>query len=119
MRLVVHSSWARTAGPDRAGQLGKVSSATVRRPNRPDLLHNHPREVGVTPGSRPKVVRMRLLVAGRLRLVDPIGDGGSGTVWRAWDVCSQRYVAAKLHTRAVPEPVDVRHPNVLTPHEWL
>jgi serine/threonine-protein kinase len=63
---------------------------------------------------------MRTLVAGRLRLVDAVGAGGSGTVWRAWDVRSHRYVAAKLHTQPVPdEPVAVRHPHVLTAAEWL
>lgn len=63
---------------------------------------------------------MRRLVAGRLRLVDAIGAGGTGTVWRAWDVRSKRYVAAKLHTRPVPdEPVTVRHPHVLAAAEWL
>lgn len=65
---------------------------------------------------------MRTLVAGRLRLVDAIGAGGTGTVWRAWDVGSHRYVAAKLHTGPAPGgrvPVPVRHPHVLTAAEWL
>jgi serine/threonine-protein kinase len=63
---------------------------------------------------------VRTLVAGRLRLVDPIGAGGTGTVWRAWDTHTRRYVAAKLHTRAAPDgPIRLRHPRVLAADEWL
>ncbi|HEY3529276.1 MAG TPA: serine/threonine-protein kinase [Nocardioides sp.] len=52
----------------------------------------------------------------RVRLVDPIGHGASGTVWRAWDVRLHRYVAAKV----VPDDQEVVlrapvHPHVLTP----
>ena len=34
--------------------------------------------------------------AGRYELVDPIGRGGVGAVWRAWDHRRRRYVAAKV-----------------------
>ena len=33
--------------------------------------------------------------AGRYELIDPIGDGGMGTVWRVWDQRTQQVVAAK------------------------
>lgn len=39
------------------------------------------------------------VVAGRYALCDPIDSGGSGTVWRAWDLARKRYCAAKLLRR--------------------
>lgn len=39
------------------------------------------------------------VVAGRYALCDPIDSGGSGTVWRAWDLALSRYCAAKLLRR--------------------
>ena len=34
--------------------------------------------------------------AGRFQLIDPIGVGGAGTVWRAWDRRQERLCAAKV-----------------------
>ncbi|MFW6692564.1 protein kinase domain-containing protein [Streptomyces sp. MAR4 CNX-425] len=65
--------------------------------------------------------------AGRYELIDPIGRGGVGAVWRAWDHRRRRYVAAKVlqqsdaHTllRFVREQaVRVDHPHVLAPASW-
>ncbi|MFD7917965.1 serine/threonine-protein kinase [Streptomyces sp. NPDC059740] len=65
--------------------------------------------------------------AGRYELVDPIGHGGTGAVWRSWDHRRRRYVAAKVlrqsdaHTllRFVREQaVRIDHPHVLTPLSW-
>ncbi|MEV4195254.1 serine/threonine-protein kinase [Streptomyces toxytricini] len=65
--------------------------------------------------------------AGRYELVDPIGRGGMGAVWRAWDQRRRRYVAAKVlqqgdaHTllRFVREQaLRIDHPNVLAPASW-
>ncbi|QNP71596.1 serine/threonine protein kinase [Streptomyces roseirectus] len=65
--------------------------------------------------------------AGRYELVDPIGRGGVGAVWRAWDHRRRRYVAAKVlqqrdaHSllRFVREQaVRIDHPNVLAPASW-
>ncbi|HEY8983095.1 MAG TPA: serine/threonine-protein kinase, partial [Streptomyces sp.] len=65
--------------------------------------------------------------AGRYELVDPIGRGGVGAVWRAWDHRRKRYVAAKVlqqsdaHSllRFVREQaVRIDHPNVLAPASW-
>ncbi|MEU1128834.1 serine/threonine-protein kinase [Streptomyces sp. NPDC005900] len=65
--------------------------------------------------------------AGRYELVDPIGHGGVGAVWRAWDHRRRRYVAAKVlqqsdaHTllRFVREQaVRIDHPHVLAPASW-
>ncbi|MFF0435027.1 serine/threonine-protein kinase [Streptomyces sp. NPDC004327] len=65
--------------------------------------------------------------AGRYELVDPIGRGGIGAVWRAWDHRRRRYVAAKVlqqsdaHTllRFVREQaLRIDHPHVLAPASW-
>ncbi|MCC3779078.1 serine/threonine-protein kinase, partial [Streptomyces sp. UNOB3_S3] len=67
------------------------------------------------------------LFAGRYGLVDPIGRGGAGAVWRAWDQRRKRYVAAKVlqqsdaHTllRFVREQaLRIDHPHVLAPMSW-
>nr|WSY53323.1 serine/threonine protein kinase [Streptomyces sp. NBC_00886] len=65
--------------------------------------------------------------AGRYELVDPIGRGGVGAVWRAWDHRRRRYVAAKVlqqsdaHSllRFVREQaLRIDHPYVLAPASW-
>ncbi|MDF9814399.1 serine/threonine-protein kinase [Streptomyces sp. SPB162] len=65
--------------------------------------------------------------AGRYELVDPIGRGGSGAVWRSWDHRRGRYVAAKVlqqsdaHAllRFVREQaMRIDHPHVLAPASW-
>ncbi|GFM98186.1 hypothetical protein Sfulv_29970 [Streptomyces fulvorobeus] len=65
--------------------------------------------------------------AGRYVLVDPIGRGGVGAVWRAWDHRRRRYVAAKVlqqsdaHTllRFVREQaLRIDHPHVVAPASW-
>ncbi|MEV5509255.1 serine/threonine-protein kinase [Streptomyces orinoci] len=67
------------------------------------------------------------LFAGRYHLVDPVGRGGAGAVWRAWDRRRGRYVAAKVllhsdaHTllRFVREQaLRIDHPHVLAPRSW-
>ncbi|WP_159667784.1 serine/threonine-protein kinase, partial [Streptomyces mexicanus] len=65
--------------------------------------------------------------AGRYELVDPIGRGGTGAVWRTWDHRRRRYVAAKVlrqrdaHSllRFVREQaLRIDHPHVLAPTGW-
>ncbi|MEV5432331.1 protein kinase [Streptomyces sp. NPDC052701] len=65
--------------------------------------------------------------AGRYELVDPIGRGGVGAVWRTWDHRRRRYVAAKVllqsdaHSllRFVREQaLRIDHPHVLAPTSW-
>ncbi|MFC6064991.1 serine/threonine-protein kinase [Streptomyces ochraceiscleroticus] len=65
--------------------------------------------------------------AGRYELIDPIGRGGVGAVWRAWDQRRRRYVAAKVlqqsdaHTllRFVREQaLRIDHPHVVAPASW-
>ncbi|WNI16681.1 serine/threonine-protein kinase [Actinacidiphila sp. ITFR-21] len=65
--------------------------------------------------------------AGRYELVDPIGRGGVGAVWRSWDHRRRRYVAAKVlqqsdaHAllRFVREQATrIDHPHVLAPASW-
>jgi serine/threonine-protein kinase len=65
--------------------------------------------------------------AGRYELVDPIGRGGVGAVWRVWDRRRARYAAAKVlqqsdaHSllRFVREQaMRIDHPHVLAPTSW-
>lgn len=65
--------------------------------------------------------------AGRYELVDHVGDGGGGSVWRAWDSRTGHYVAAKLLRqrdagallRFVREQsMRVQHPHVIAPRGW-
>ncbi|MFH8726232.1 serine/threonine-protein kinase [Streptomyces termitum] len=65
--------------------------------------------------------------AARYELIDPIGRGGAGAVWRAWDHRRRRYVAVKVlrqsdaHTllRFVREQaLRIDHPHVLAPASW-
>ncbi|PZS18249.1 MAG: serine/threonine protein kinase [Pseudonocardiales bacterium] len=67
------------------------------------------------------------LVAGRFALCDPIARGGSGVVWRAMDVKTGRYCAAKVMRRrdagdllrfAREQSVRLAHHHVLTPYSW-
>ncbi|MEV6954066.1 serine/threonine-protein kinase [Streptomyces sp. NPDC051183] len=67
------------------------------------------------------------IFAGRYELIDPIGRGGAGAVWRSWDHRRRRYVAAKVllqsdaHTllRFVREQaLRIDHPHVLAPASW-
>ncbi|MFV2121020.1 serine/threonine-protein kinase, partial [Streptomyces sp. Act-28] len=65
--------------------------------------------------------------AGRYELVDPIGRGGAGAVWRAWDRRRRRYVAAKVLRQGDAHPLlrfvreqalRIDHPHVLAPSSW-
>jgi eukaryotic-like serine/threonine-protein kinase len=67
------------------------------------------------------------LFAGRYELVDPIGHGSGGAIWRAWDHRRRTYIAAKVlrqsaaHTliRFVREQaLRIDHPHVLAPRSW-
>ncbi|GAA1912093.1 hypothetical protein GCM10009797_02270 [Nocardioides hwasunensis] len=66
-------------------------------------------------------------MAGRYRLLDQVGSGGMGSVWRAYDVRTRRHVAVKVlgqHGAAVlarfvrEQAIRVRHPHVVAPHGW-
>jgi serine/threonine protein kinase len=67
------------------------------------------------------------VVAGRYRLLDQVGSGGMGSVWRAHDVRTGQDVALKVlgrHGSALlarfvrEQAVRVRHPHVVAPHGW-
>ncbi|MFS3127711.1 protein kinase domain-containing protein [Nocardioides sp. Bht2] len=67
------------------------------------------------------------LIAGRYALIDQIGAGGMGSVWRAWDLRTQRFVAAKVlgqHDSAMllrfvrEQSVRISHPHVVAPSGW-
>jgi eukaryotic-like serine/threonine-protein kinase len=65
--------------------------------------------------------------AGRYVLIDLVGTGGMGSVWRAWDLRRQGYVAAKVlgqHDAATllrfvrEQSLRIDHPHVVAPHGW-
>jgi serine/threonine-protein kinase len=65
--------------------------------------------------------------AGRYQLVDLIGTGGMGSVWRAWDLRRSAYVAAKVlgqHDAAAllrfvrEQSLRIEHPHLVAPHGW-
>lgn len=65
--------------------------------------------------------------AGRYELVDPLGHGGAGAVWRVWDRKRREYVAAKILQqrdatallRFVREQaLRFEHPHILAPIGW-
>ncbi|QFG24865.1 serine/threonine-protein kinase [Actinomadura sp. WMMB 499] len=64
-------------------------------------------------------------IGGRFTMLDRIGEGGTGRVWRAYDHADGRYCAAKLVRRRGPTSVlraireqalRLAHPHVLTPY---
>ncbi len=70
---------------------------------------------------------MGQVFAGRYELVDLLGRGGTGDVWRAWDHREERYCAAKVLRqsdgaallRFVRESSwRIDHPHVVTPTGW-
>jgi eukaryotic-like serine/threonine-protein kinase len=65
--------------------------------------------------------------AGRYQLIDLVGTGGMGSVWRAWDLRRSAYVAAKVlgqHDAATllrfvrEQSLRIEHPHVVAPHGW-
>lgn len=65
--------------------------------------------------------------SGRYELVDPLGEGGGGHVWRVWDRSRQQYLAAKVLRQVDAgsllrfmreQSVRIEHPHVLTPMGW-
>ncbi|KNB49137.1 serine/threonine-protein kinase [Streptomyces caatingaensis] len=68
------------------------------------------------------------VLAGRYELVDPIGRGGVGEVWRVWDRERRCYAAAKLlkqsHAHSLllrfvrEQALRIDHPHVLAPVSW-
>jgi len=66
--------------------------------------------------------------ARRYELVDVLGHGGMGWVWRAWDHHEGRYVAAKVLRQSDASSLmrfvreqsfRVHHPHVVTPLGWV
>ena len=67
------------------------------------------------------------MVAGRYVLLDQIGSGGMGSVWRAYDERAGVHVAVKVlghHSSALlarfvrEQAIRVRHPHVVAPTGW-
>ena len=73
------------------------------------------------------MARVGEVFAGRYELVDLMGSGGMGSVWRVWDHRDRRYVAAKVLGQADAASLlrflreqshRVQHPHVVTPMSW-
>lgn len=71
---------------------------------------------------------MGQVFGGRYELVDQIGHGGSGSVWRVWDHRESAHRAAKLLTQSDSVSLlrfiretghRVNHPHVLPPTGWI
>ena len=71
--------------------------------------------------------RTPAVVAGRYVLLDQIGSGGMGSVWRAYDERAGVHVAVKVlghHSSALlarfvrEQAIRVRHPHVVAPTGW-
>ena len=67
------------------------------------------------------------VIAGRYLLCDPIGVGGTGVVWRAFDRERDRFCAAKLLRQrdagqllrfAREQSVRIPHPHIVSPYAW-
>ncbi len=67
------------------------------------------------------------MFAGRYELIDSLGHGGMGSVFRAWDHRENRYVAAKVLRQSDASALlrfvreqsyRVEHPHVVTPMGW-
>lgn len=73
-------------------------------------------------------IAVSAVVGGRFVLVDLIGQGGAGSVWRAWDERVGAYCAAKI-VRAADAVALMRvvreqglrpdHPHLLAPYAWI
>ena len=80
-----------------------------------------------SPTPAPTPSRTPAVVAGRYQLLDQVGAGGMGSVWRARDLRTGHDVALKVlgrHGSALlarfvrEQAVRVRHPHVVAPHGW-
>lgn len=65
--------------------------------------------------------------AGRYELIDPLGEGAGGAVWRVWDRKTEAFLAAKIlrHVDATSllrfmreQALRIHHPHVVTPLGW-
>jgi serine/threonine protein kinase len=66
-------------------------------------------------------------LAGRYVLIDQIGAGGMGSVWRVWDLRHERFLAAKVlgsHGSSMllrfvrEQSLRIQHPHVVAPSGW-
>jgi len=82
---------------------------------------------GVSRAGQGTIAPVGEVFAGRYELVDLLGTGGMGSVWRAWDRRDSTYVAAKVlgQTDAASmlrflreQSHRVQHPHVVTPISW-
>ncbi|MEE4589144.1 serine/threonine-protein kinase [Streptomyces sp. DSM 41602] len=105
--------------PDTLAPFTTLSERTLQRPDTASPADGQSREDRRT--------TLHEVFAGRYELIDPIGRGAVGAVWRAWDHRRRCYVAAKV----LPQPdahlllrfvreqaLRIDHPHVLAPTSW-
>ena len=68
----------------------------------------------------PSLRAVSIPLARRFRLLEPIGEGGSGAVWAAWDRQARCVVAVKIvPSYDVPLPFPAEHPHLALPDDLL
>src|SRR5699024_8616966 len=121
----------RIAHEERGGPGGRPHEIPLRsrrtHPGRCAGVHrSSPAELCCAPGADAGKIMADVIVV-RFALIDLIGKGGSGSVWRAWDSKAEALCAAKVLRqrdsadlmRFVREKgVSFAHPHLLTPYGW-
>jgi serine/threonine protein kinase len=115
-----HTTLGRAPWPPTTGVEGNRARLTALSTGRPICT------AGTVAPTLPSAA-MTSALAGRYLLIDVIGRGGTGTVWRAWDLRERRFVAAKVISAYGAGPLlafvreqalRIDHPHVLPPTGW-
>jgi serine/threonine-protein kinase len=108
-----------------AESIGHQASRLIRELRLVDTIARAQREAFIDVGPPEDLLEARTVRCGHLRMIERIGGGAFGEVYRAWDTRLERDVALKLFPVDKAGDVDamlregrllarVRHPNVVT-----